>query len=207
MGDRVAVLRDGMLQQLAVPQALYDRPANLFVASFMGSPAMNTYEASISGPPERLVISIGSQQLTLPGELARRKPGLVGGNGRGLIVGIRPEQLSLLSEGQTPAPGVCLNADVELVEALGNELLVHFATDATPVRDELAQKLALVGGDDADPFAGGEGISGAAVANGVARVDPRGRVVAGERVTFNVDVAALHFFDPQTGLALEEVGA
>jgi multiple sugar transport system ATP-binding protein len=207
MGDRVAVLRAGVLQQLASPQLLYDRPANLFVASFMGSPSMNTYEASVSGPPERLVVSLGSQQLTLPAEVGRRKPALASSNGRGLIVGIRPEHLSLPPEGAAPAPGTSLQADVELVEALGNELLVHFATDAKTVREEIAQKLALDEADEADPFAGGEGISGAPVANGVARVGPRGRVAAGERLTFSVEVESLHFFDPQSGLAIEDTGA
>ena len=74
MGDRVAVLRDGSLQQFAAPQELYERPANLFVASFIGSPAMNLYEATVSGPADRLVLSLGSQQLALPGDLAQRGP-------------------------------------------------------------------------------------------------------------------------------------
>ena len=75
MGDRVAVLRGGTLQQLAAPQELYEQPANLFVASFIGSPAMNLYEATVSGPADRLVLSLGSQQLALPADLAQRRPG------------------------------------------------------------------------------------------------------------------------------------
>jgi multiple sugar transport system ATP-binding protein len=198
MGDRVAVLRSGLLQQLAAPQDLYDRPANLFVASFMGSPAMNVYEASVAGPVERLVLSLGSQRLALPADLGRRKPALVGGDGRRLIVGIRPEHLVVPPNGAEREEGCRLVVDVELVEALGNELLVHFVTDARTAHDE--RHLAEV---DEAGIAGGPGISGAAVANGVARIDPRARVVAGQRVTLSVDIEALHFFDPLTGLALE----
>ncbi len=197
MGDRVAVLHRGLLQQLASPQALYDRPANLFVASFMGSPAMNLYEGSVSGPAEKLVVTLGSQRLTLPPEAAKRKPALVGGDGRRVIVGVRPEHLSL---GATEE-GRALTADVELVEALGNELLVHFVTDANAARPDRS----LVSADD-PVLAGGE-VAGEAVANGVSRVDPRTHVKAGDRVSFAVDVGALQFFDPQTGATLDESGA
>ena len=197
MGDRVAVLHRGLLQQLASPQTLYDRPANLFVASFMGSPAMNLYEGSVSGPAEQLIVTLGSQKLTLPPRAGRNKPALVAGDGRSVIVGVRPEHLSL-----GPAEGNrSLTADVELVEALGNELLVHFVTDAKTAHPDRA----LVSADD-PVFASGE-VGGADTANGVSRVDPRTHVKAGERVTFAVDVEALHFFDPQTGATLDEVPA
>ena len=197
MGDRVAVLHRGLLQQLASPQTLYDRPANLFVASFMGSPAMNLYEGSVSGPAEQLIVTLGSQKLTLPPRAGRSKPALVAGDGRSVIVGVRPEHLSL-----GPAEGNrSLTADVELVEALGNELLVHFVTDAKTAHPDRA----LVSADD-PVFASGE-VGGADTANGVSRVDPRMHVKAGERVTFAVDVEALHFFDPQTGATLDEVPA
>src|SRR5262249_33041171 len=102
MGDRVAVLRGGILQQVAAPQELYERPANLFVASFIGSPAMNLYEATVSGPADQLVLALGSQRLALPADLGRRHPALVAaGEGRKLVVGIRPECLSVPS----PADG------------------------------------------------------------------------------------------------------
>jgi multiple sugar transport system ATP-binding protein len=201
MGDRVAVLKDGVLQQLAQPQVLYDRPANLFVASFMGAPAMNLYEASVSGPVESVKVSLGSQELQLPEELCRRRPALADGDKHGIIVGIRPESLTVGNG--AAAPGSCLTVDVELVEALGNERLVHFATDAPPVSGAMAHELAVDEVQESD--LGGEGLGG--TANGVARIDPRGPVTAGERVTFNVDIAALHFFDPETGVAIEEDGA
>jgi multiple sugar transport system ATP-binding protein len=192
MGDRVAVLRSGMLQQLAAPQELYERPANLFVASFIGSPSMNLYEAEISGPADRLVLSVGSQRLALPVDVGRRRPGLVAGEGRKLVVGIRPEALTVAEGGETT-----LAARVELVEALGNESLIHFATDARLVRNRGGAWTA----DDPAVHASGD-IAGASAAEGIARVGPRVPVAAGDRVALAVDVARLHFFDAETGEAI-----
>jgi multiple sugar transport system ATP-binding protein len=199
MGDRVAVLRDGALQQLARPQELYDRPANLFVASFMGSPSMNLYEASVSGPAERIALGLGSQHLMLSPEQGRRLPGLIGSNGRRLVVGIRPEHLSVAA-GSDAAEGKRLVADVELVEALGNEQLVHFAIDAPSFRDRAETATA-----DDNPGGSSEGIAGAPVANSIARIDPGARVATGQSTTLVVDVEHLHFFDPGTGVALARV--
>jgi multiple sugar transport system ATP-binding protein len=192
MGDRVALLRDGILQQLAPPQELYESPANLFVATFIGSPPMNLYEAAISGPADGLVLSLGSQRLALPVDLGRRRPGLVAGESRKLVVGIRPEHLMVV-EGDADR-GTTLAAHVELVEALGNESLLHFSTDARRVRNRGGAWTA----DEAAVQASGD-IAGASAAEGVARVDPRVRVAAGDGVALAVDVGRLHFFDAETG--------
>jgi multiple sugar transport system ATP-binding protein len=197
MGDRVAVLRDGVLQQLAAPQELYESPTNLFVASFIGSPPMNLYEGEISGPADGLVLSLGSQRLALPADLGHRRHGLVGGEARSLVVGIRPEHLTV-AEGGSADRETTLAARIELVEALGNESLVHFSTDATTIRNR-------AGAWTADAAAHGE-IAGASAAEGVARVDPRVPVAAGERVALAVDVRRLHFFDAETGDAIEATG-
>src|SRR5437773_8594831 len=117
MGDRVAVLSSGTLQQLAAPQELYESPANLFVASFIGSPPMNLYEGAISGPADGLVLSLGSQQLALPAGLGQRRPGHATGEGRQLAAGIRPEHLTVTESGD-PDRETTLAARVELVEAL-----------------------------------------------------------------------------------------
>ncbi len=187
MGDRVAVLRGGLLQQLAPPQELYDRPANVFVASFIGSPSMNLYEGAVVAGAGAPAVQLGTQRLDLPAA-----GGLSPADGRRVIVGIRPEHLSV-SDGSA-ATGRTLAADVELVEALGNELLVHFATDAVQVGDESH----LV--ETADPDAGAaQGIAGGA---GIARVDPRTGVRAGEKVVFEVDVDRVHLFEPESGRAL-----
>ena len=200
MGDRVAVLNDGALEQLAAPQELYESPANLFVASFIGSPPMNLYEGTLSDPADGLVLSLGSLRLALPSDLAHRRPGLVAGEGRKLVVGIRPEHLTV-AEGADADGETTLPARVELVEALGNESLVHFSTDARRVRNR--------GGawtpDEAAAHASGE-IASASAAEGVARVDPFVRVGAGERIALAVDVRRLHFFDAQTGDTIEVTG-
>ena len=192
MGDRVALLRDGTLQQLAAPQELYESPANLFVATFIGSPPMNLYEAAISGPADGLVLSLGSQRLALPVDLGRRRPGLVAGESRKLVVGIRPEHLTVV-EGDADRE-TTLTAHVELVEALGNESLLHFSTDARRVRNRGGAWTA----DEAAVQASGD-IAGASASEGVARVDPRVRVAAGDGVALAVDVGRLHFFDAETG--------
>ena len=198
MGDRVAVLRAGSLQQLARPQELYDQPANLFVASFMGSPSMNLYEASVSRPGRarrgeaRLAGADCSRQST-----GARLPGLIGSSGRQLIVGIRPEHLSV-APGATPAQGRQLVATVELVEALGNEQLVHFAIDAPTLsrssrRGERRRRARPAGSPARHSRT-------ASPASTQAR-----RIATGERATFFVDVERLHFFDPGTGASLGHV--
>jgi multiple sugar transport system ATP-binding protein len=202
MGDRVAVLRGGELQQLAAPQELYETPANLFVASFIGSPAMNLYEATVSGPADRLVLSLGSQQLALPSDLARSRPGIAA-EGRTLVVGIRPEHLTVAApdDAAEGAPGRTLSVRAELVEALGNESLLHFSTDARTVRNRSGVFTA-----DTATHASGE-IAGATATESVARLDPRVRVAVGDRVALAVDVDRLHFFDAETDEAIGADGA
>jgi multiple sugar transport system ATP-binding protein len=176
MGDRVAVLWDGVAQQYDTPRALYQHPANLFVATFIGSPEMNLYEAAVE-PSGSLVL--GSQRLPLP---PRPGSGLAGYAGRKVIVGIRPEDL-------IPAAGnevSSLAADVRLVEMLGSEQHVHFRIDATPTSTGRAVS----------------GIPGGGAPNGVARTGPRTGLRAGDRVRFAVEEAALHFFDADTGAAI-----
>jgi multiple sugar transport system ATP-binding protein len=182
MGDRVAVLRDGRLQQYGAPRSLYDRPANLFVATFIGSPQMNVYEAAVEEGGD--VLTLGSQRLPLTepghGRLAGYR-GLARYHGRKVVVGIRPEDLSA---GSLAGAG-SLVADVRLVEMLGSEQHVYFRLDATPAGDTALSDV----------------LTGAAP-NGIARVDARIPVRPGERVAFSVDPARLHFFDPDTGAAL-----
>ena len=189
MGDRVAVLQGGVLQQYGTPRSLFASPANVFVATFIGSPAMNLYEAALEGSGSGPTVVLGSQRLALPAQVAAR---VAAYQGRKIIVGVRPEDLAVSGTG---APG--LVADVRLVEVLGSEQHVYFWLDATPtagpaaLADESAQT----------------GILAASAPNGVARLDlkdPRSGVRAGGRVTFAVDPARLHFFDPDTGRAIAD---
>ena len=183
MGDRVAVMRSGVLQQCDHPQVLYDHPDNLFVAAFIGSPAMNLYEASmIEGARS---FRLGSQDIELPASVLAAHPGLAAYAGQKVVVGLRPEHLPAAVNGVT---GPILAGDVDLVEALGSELVVHFTIDARRVRAEGATT------DDEDATAqSGEG---------VARVDPATKVKMGEKIRFAVNTAGIQFFDPDTEQAI-----
>jgi multiple sugar transport system ATP-binding protein len=196
MGDRVAVLHMGELQQCDTPQYLYEHPDNIFVAAFIGSPAMNLYEAIVS--PEADSVKVGSQTLSLPEATLANRPALRGYRDRKVIAGIRPEDLEDPALGDAPGPGTTFVADVELVEALGNELQVHFLVDATKARSEVtqaAQETEELG--DLTSLQMGD-----ARAEGVARISPRSDFRAGSRVTMVVRTEQLHFFDPDTGKAI-----
>jgi multiple sugar transport system ATP-binding protein len=184
MGDRVAVMRSGVLQQVDDPQVLYDRPDNLFVAGFIGSPAMNLYDASVT--EDAAAIKIGSQELPLPAVCRDAHPALRNYAGKKIIVGLRPEHLPAAGNDAT---GAKLTGNVDLVEALGSELMVHFTIDARRVRAEGA------GTDD-------EGDTTAQSGEGVARVDPSANVKVGERFTFAVRTEGMQFFDPETEAAI-----
>jgi multiple sugar transport system ATP-binding protein len=198
MGDRVAVLRDGVLQQCSEPRELYEEPANMFVAGFIGSPSMNLYEARLEpGDDGGISIVLGSQKLSLPASVLKRNPDLGSYQGREVILGIRPEHLSdPAHSGAAPEPGTALAADVDYVEVLGSEQLVHFTIDARKVREETVP----AGTDQGE-------IVSASVAEGVARVDPRSAIRARGRAIFGVDTERLHFFDPATGAAIAPAGA
>jgi multiple sugar transport system ATP-binding protein len=183
MGDRVAVMRSGVLQQCDHPQVLYNRPDNLFVAAFIGSPSMNLYAATV-GEGGRSV-RLGSQLIQLPEPVVVAHSGLAAYAGREVVVGLRPEHLSAAADGRA---GPTLVADADLVEALGSELIVHFTIDARRVRAE--------GATDADT----EAITEAG--EGVARVDPNAPVKPGERITFAINADGMQFFDPGSGEAI-----
>ena len=188
MGDRVAVLSSGVLQQCDSPQALYDNPRNLFVAGFMGSPAMNLFEATIG--EEAGSVLIGSQTIELPATVHASRPALRGYAHQSVVVGIRPEDLPILRTEQIPAESAVaeFEGNVDLVEALGSEQLVHFTSDARQVE---------VGGTKDDAEGLGEG-SLAKAGGGVARVDPRAQLSAGGRVRFMLDPRRIHFFNATT---------
>src|SRR5438552_330678 len=145
MGDRVAVMRKGELQQVDAPQRLYDRPVNLFVGGFIGSPAMNMIEATLSSANGSVMAKIGSQEIVL--DDASRRPALKRYDGRTVIVGIRPEDLedaSLTDADERHR----LRGEIVLTEALGAELMAHFTIDAKPALTEDVKELAQDAGGD-----------------------------------------------------------
>ena len=199
MGDRVAVMRKAELQQVAPPQELYDRPVNMFVAGFIGSPAMNMLEAKIDRLDGQLVVTFGSSTVVLNDAKLAKHARLASFVGREIVVGIRPEDLedAALSDGDRPR----LVARVTLREALGSEVLVHFTIDARQAMTDEMRELAEDVGDDrgASQFAAGATATAAAL---VGRFSPRTKVVEGDTVEVSVDPQALHFFDPTTGAAI-----
>ncbi len=190
MGDRVAVLRDGELQQVDTPTQIYDRPANLFVAGFIGSPPMNLAQASIDRQDGGLTVGFGDQQVAVPRELAEDR-GLGQWVGRTVIVGIRPEDLEGSDNG-----GSTLGGEVERVEALGAELLVYFGVDAHGPKGQPVA--AAVAGEELEHAP----VTGASGSIFCATFEPRTPVKIGDRVETSVDAKRLHFFDPETDEAL-----
>jgi multiple sugar transport system ATP-binding protein len=199
MGDRVAVMRKGELQQVDTPQQLYDHPLNLFVGGFIGSPAMNLLEGKLERANGGMAVQIGSQKLELGDGALSARPALKDWDGREVVVGIRPEHLEDASlEGDVPA-GRKLKGEVALTEALGAELIVYVNTDAAPAYTEDVKELARDAGA-VEPAAAAIGDSeGAAL---IGRFGARSHVRVGEAAEVAVDVDGLHFFDPETGLGI-----
>jgi len=193
MGDRVAVMRDGRIVQIDTPQALYDQPGDLFVAGFMGSPAMNLVRARVESDDDGVHVLVGSQRLTLPPVVLRERSALAGYAGKPVVLGIRPEAVDASANGA--GAGHVLELPVLLTEALGSDLLVHLDVDAPEVR---TADMVSARRDAKERTAN--------VAEGHARMTARlapGLVTrAGDRLRLNVDPARLHFFDPETEVAI-----
>ncbi|HEX8206142.1 MAG TPA: TOBE domain-containing protein, partial [Solirubrobacteraceae bacterium] len=198
MGDRVAVMRKGELQQVAPPQELYDRPVNLFVAGFIGSPAMNLLAAQLERDGDGLVANLGAQRIPLGSEATAEHPELRAYEGREIIVGIRPEDLEDRRLADHPDAERChLDGQVVLREALGSEIIVHFRTDAREAVTEDVRELAADAGDERKLARGdADGDGGAKI---VGRFSPRSEVRTGDSIEVAVDTRGLHFFDPETG--------
>jgi multiple sugar transport system ATP-binding protein len=193
MGDRVAVIKRGILQQVDTPQHLYDHPDNLFVAGFIGSPSMNLIEGTIGSANGGLSVGIGSQTLTVGDEVLSAHPRLRDYDGRKVAVGIRPEQMEDAAIDTEVPDTQRLRATVELVEALGSDLVVHALVDAPPVRTTQTAEAA-----ESDIEELGHRDQAAIVA----RFDPRSRVKIADDVTIAVDTSRVQFFDLDTGLAI-----
>jgi multiple sugar transport system ATP-binding protein len=185
MGDRVAVLRAGVLQQCDTAQMLYDKPVNVFVASFVGSPSMNLLHASLSSDAQTL--QIGSQRVNVPASVFAARPQLKSYAGRSLIVGIRPEDFTLDGAGER------LTGQVGHIEALGSELIVHFGLDA---RNYVVEDK---GGSAEEAEEMLEATALTEHVRNVARVAPRSAVKTGDAVPLFVNMDRGHFFDETTG--------
>jgi len=197
MGDRVAVMNAGRLQQVDTPQVLYDQPANEFVAGFIGSPAINLVEAQLEQQNGGYSVSFGEYRLAVDDRAARNRSALKDYLGSTIILGIRPEDFEDSTlEADAPADRR-LKVNVDLTEPLGAEVLVYFSTAATGVVSSAA---AADAGEDADIRLGEGEAQGQT--RMCARVSPRTRVLVGQPAELSVDTSRLYFFDPKTREAL-----
>jgi multiple sugar transport system ATP-binding protein len=196
MGDRVAVLKRGRLQQVAPPQVLYDAPVNLFVGGFIGSPAMNMVEAEVQRDDRGLWVSFGGVRLRVADQLVAERPGLAAFEGRRVVLGIRPEGIEDAAIASEAPEDRRVRTTVVLREALGSEVLVHFPVDAPPVLTEDTRELAR------DAGAPDTSHDGASRSTFVARLDPRTRAQRREPIELAIDTARLYFFDPATALGI-----
>jgi len=195
MGDRVAVMNHGVLQQLAAPRMLYHQPANLFVASFIGSPAINLVEGRIDVADRGAELLLGSDRLRLPDELLDRKPGLRAYAGRSLAVGMRAEALAV--GGAAGVSSTSISGTVAFTEDLGASLLVHLDIEAPPPRLD-GSDIAVE--DDVTDL-GHHSNRGRLRA----MVDGLAPVRAGDRLPIAIDLERMHFFDRRSGLAIGSI--
>jgi multiple sugar transport system ATP-binding protein len=201
LGNRVAVLEHGVLQQVAPPQELYLRPANLFVASFIGSPAMNLLEATVERGDGGPQVCFGTHRLTVPEPVAAEHPALGGYLGRKVIVGIRPEHLEDAALVPDANPGSVIDLQVDLREELGSEVDLHCRLGGV-AGPGLAER-GVAGPEPAERGVAGPGLAEReTTATVVARMDPRTTLTENQSAKVHVDLAALHFFDPETGVSL-----
>jgi multiple sugar transport system ATP-binding protein len=192
MGDRVAVMSQGILQQVDTPQRLYEHPANLFVAGFIGTPPMNLLEGTVAVDGDSVAVTIAGQRVPLADETLRRYPAVKGRNGRIIVVGVRSDELYLTAE-RPDLPR--LTAQLQLVEQLGSHSMAYFKIDAMVIRP------ATAGDEEVEEAQGeAEGVI-ASRPNLVASLSPVEAMGLGlgDNVPIAVDVAKIHLFDLETG--------
>ncbi len=199
MGDRVAVMRKGVLQQVANPEEVYERPQNMFVGGFIGSPAMNLLEATVQRDDGRTMVVAGDAALALSPAALVAHPSLAAYDGRSIVLGIRPEGLqdaALINGDRRPR----LRGQVVLREALGPEVLMHFSVAARQAVTDEVREIAEDAGDDRI----GEQLSSGASSSTtlVGRLSPLTKLREGDAIDVAIDERSLHFFDAQTGLAI-----
>jgi multiple sugar transport system ATP-binding protein len=188
MGERVAVIKDGILQQVAPPEVLYDDPDSVFVAAFIGSPTMNLFEARLAAAGEDYVLQLGLRELALPRSVVEARPVLTDYLGEPVVVGFRPEDLEDAAVATDHPVNQRIDATVENREALGAETLIHFDIAATPVESGDPDALDELGDVDTGRC--------------TARFSPASRARVGDHIQVNVTVEHLYFFDAKTHLAI-----
>ncbi len=198
MGDRVAVMRKGVMQQVDVPQRLYEQPVNLFVAEFIGSPAMNLIEADLARAGDGLIARFGEHSLLVGERILDARPSLVNYAGRRVLLGIRPEDFEDANLVDGPSPDRMLTLEADIREDMGPEVYAHFSLGVPPVRRPDVEEATRDTEAKTQPA-----LRGAAF---VARLSRETRAREGQAIRLLVDTDQLYFFDPESGLAIEREG-
>ena len=200
MGDRVAVMKLGVLQQVDAPARLYRRPNNLFVAGFIGSPAMNLVEATIRQEDGRLYVEFGGNRLAVDASVAQARPALHAYAGRPVVLGVRPEDMEDAALESGAPEDRRMRTKVELREDMGSEVFVHFTVDCPPLLTEDTKELAADRGFDVEELTSQESQK----TTFVARFDANTAAAEDDVVEVLVDTRTLYFFDPDTGMSIYE---
>jgi multiple sugar transport system ATP-binding protein len=196
MGDRVAVMKKGELQQVGTPTELFENPTSLFVAGFIGSPAMNFAMTKLERHNDKLRFKLGDQTVGISREVLERKPGLESYVDKEVVVGIRPQDFEDASLVADAPEEERIKVNAELVEPIGTETLLHFDAKApVAVTEETRELAADVGVESGQSFedAAREGRN-----DFVAEVNPQSKIRERETAELRIDTARLHFFDPET---------
>ncbi len=201
MGDRVAVMRNGFLQQIAEPKVLYDRPRNLFVAEFIGSPAMNLVLADVERADGDVSVSFGPHRLRLDPAALERHAGLQAYDGRQVVLGIRPEDMEDAAVLRETHPDRGMSVVCDIREDMGSEVYVHFNVPAEPV----STREVLEAFEDEEARMAAERARGGGVVF-IARLERTTDARERQPLALEVDVTRLHFFDPETGLRVDDGG-
>ena len=192
MGDRVALLRDGVLQQVDTPARIYDVPANMFAAAFIGSPTMNLFYAELLGDGGSASVILGGSSIALPAETVAERAGLAAYQGRSIVVGIRPEDVAGFGEESDGDGDGVLNSRIELLEALGSDMMAHVRLDARSALVASSDSLTEISTANAE----GE------TSRCVTRLPARSRLRLGDQIAVRFDAERFHFFDGETGEAI-----
>ena len=197
MGDRMAIMKKGVLNQVGAPQDVYDHPNNIFVAQFVGSPPMNLVQGLLArAEGDAYTLQVGQANLGIPESVLAQRPALASYAGRKVAIGVRSEDMEDASLKPDAPADRLLDGKITLVEALGSEIVVHFDLDGEPVVTDDTKLVAKEAGDQAIDVTGGDGVKW------VASFAPRSRVSIGNDVKILVDIERMHWFDPETSEAI-----
>jgi multiple sugar transport system ATP-binding protein len=200
LGDLVAVIKKGVLQQVAAPQELYAHPVNLFVGGFIGSPAMNLVEATLSGADGGTFVEFANRRLRVPPDVVAARPDLAAFRGRTVILGIRPEDMEDAELVSDPDPEARFPILVDLREGMGSDVYLHFTVEAPPVFTEDTRELAS--DIDAKALEDLKAQASERKTTFIMRAGPETTAKIGEQREIHVDARKLYFFDPATGRSI-----